>query len=477
MVVLCMAFLLGLVLAKLNANFSLIWLPIAGLLLGASWLTTGQLSKACSLLLLGVVLGWWRGQVFTQQLLAYTGLNNQKVTITATATTDAVYDRASQLSFDVANIHLQAPAKRAMLGQIGVTGYGVSMVHRGDMVKVTGKLFQTRGARQARIGFAQLSYIHGDTAAINTVRLRFLSGMQSALPEPLASFGLGLLIGQRNTLPQIITLQLSVVGLTHLIAVSGYNLTILMRGVRRLTGKRSKYQTTMLSLLIISVFLLFSGFSASIVRAALVSMLSLGAWYYGRRLRPLLVVLLPAALTAGWYPLYLWSDLGWHLSFLAFFGILIVAPLLTTRFHHMHRSHPLALMLIESLAAEAMTLPVTMLIFGQISLTSLLANVLVVPMVPIAMFLSMIAGLGGLLAPSLAGWLAWPARLVLTYMLDVVHVLSRLPHAATKLTMTVVELLVAYAIIVLLSLVMWHKTRLKHGIITEIKSSNLGEVS
>lgn len=142
--------------------------------------------------------------------------------------------------------------------------------------------------------------------------------MQSALPEPAASFGLGLLIGQRSTIPKSVSLQLAAVGLTHVVAVSGYNLTIIMRAVRKLLRKRSKYQSTVASLLLIGIFLLFTGFSASIVRAAIVSTLSLWAWYYGRTFRPIVLILLAAVITAGVYPIYLWSDIGWYLSFLAF---------------------------------------------------------------------------------------------------------------------------------------------------------------
>ena len=99
-------------------------------------------------------------------------------------------------------------------------------------------------------------------------------------------------------MPLSINTQLAAVGLTHIIAVSGYNLTIIIRAMRRLLTKRSKYQSTLLSFGLIAVFLLVTGFSASIVRAAIVSGLSLIAWYYGRAFRPLLLILLSAVITA-----------------------------------------------------------------------------------------------------------------------------------------------------------------------------------
>src|SRR5690606_22117849 len=102
----------------------------------------------------------------------------------------------------------------------------------------------------------------------------FAAGLQSALPEPQASFGLGILIGQRDTLPEKTSDMLKMVGLTHIIAVSGYNLTVLVRFTRRLLAKRSKFQATAGAIARILAFLLVTGGQPSIVRAAIISILS-----------------------------------------------------------------------------------------------------------------------------------------------------------------------------------------------------------
>lgn len=98
-----------------------------------------------------------------------------------------------------------------------------------------------------------------------------------SLPEPLASIALGLLVGQRNTLPANLTQALLMVGLTHIIAVSGYNLTILLQAARKLLGDHSKVLSTAAALVLVFGFLLVAGASASIVRAAVISILGLSA--------------------------------------------------------------------------------------------------------------------------------------------------------------------------------------------------------
>jgi competence protein ComEC len=140
--------------------------------------------------------------------------------------------------------------------------------------------------------------------------------------------------------------------------------------------------------------------------------------------------------------------LGWYLSFLAFFGVLEIAPLIATRFF---KSQPklLTMVLLETLSAEIMTLPLILMTFSHLSLVALLANVLVVPLVPPAMLFSAIAGLAGAFLPAIAGWVALPARLILTYMLDVIHVLSAIPSVLLHRSITLMTMIIFYAFVII----------------------------
>jgi predicted membrane metal-binding protein len=117
-----------------------------------------------------------------------------------------------------------------------LSGFGPGAIYQGDTVLVSGKLYPALGAYQGRISFAQLEVIDSHPTLVADIRRRFTAGMQSALPEPLAPFAMGLLVGQRATLPANVKQDLLMVGLTHIIAVSGYNLTIMLGASRRLLG-------------------------------------------------------------------------------------------------------------------------------------------------------------------------------------------------------------------------------------------------
>jgi competence protein ComEC len=423
----CAAFLPGMVLARKHI-MAPGWVAVPAVLAALALLRHRTILVAAAVVLAGLLLGTWRGGVYLRQLQPYHALALQKVEFTATANIDAVYGKNSQLSFVVRNVNFTYPRAIHVPGTVKVNGFGVTMVYRGDRLRVSGSLYPTRGANQATVSFAKLKKVGATTSMIDNLRRRFAAGMQTALPEPLASFGLGLLVGQRNTLPDALTQALLMVGLTHIIAVSGYNLTILLEASRRVLGNRSKVLSTAVALTLIFGFLMVAGTSASIVRAAVISIVGLSAWYYGRTVRPLLLILLAAAGTAYADPVYLWADIGWYLSFLAFFGILVIGPLVTRRLYGQKRPPLIPQIMIESLCAELMTIPLVLYIFGQMSLVSLLANMLVVALIPLAMLLSLVAGLAGMLVGNVAGWFAWPASMLLSYMLDIVNMLSRIPH-------------------------------------------------
>ena len=435
--------LVGLFIARYTTPLSFYWLvliivlcPIA---LGKRYILLLYICLA------GLVFGWWRGGVWQNGNLQLEKYYEQKVVLVGRATEDSYYGNNSQIQFTVENIAING---ERLQGKVQIKGFGEPMVYRHDLVEVTGKLYKTRGGKQASISFSDIDILARSNSTLENLRREFIAGMQNALPEPAASFATGLLIGQRSLLPEKTSDILLIAGLTHIVAVSGYNLTIIVRAVRQLLKKFSRFQILALSSTLIYIFLLITGYSPSIVRASLVSMLSLVAWYFGRQFKPVLLILLAAATTGFLNPYYVWADIGWYLSFLAFFGVLVLAPLLQTRLFG-HRKVPLlGVVAVESFAAQLMTLPLIMMIFGRISLVGLLANIIIVPLVPYAMLFGLFSGFGGMFIPTIAGWFALPARLLLNVMLWLAGWFAKWPHAQIDKTISAGSLAALYGIVV-----------------------------
>lgn len=459
----CLAALAGIGLARrIDFDFGLIFLLFAPLLV---MLLRKPRTALLAAVLIGLGLGLLRGSIYMQHLAEIQKYSGQKVTIEATVLSDAVYGYGSQLEFTAGSLRVVTPTNEILKGKIRASGFGEPMIYRGDTVRITGKLYPTRGGYQARMSYSQLERTGLDSSPVHSFTRKFAAGIQSTLPEPMASFGLGILIGQRTTLPDELVQQLTMVGLIHIVAVSGYNLTILVRAAARLKLP-SKFQQLVLSVGLVIFFLLVTGFSASIVRAAVISLLGLWAWYYGRQIRPIVLILFAAALTGLVNPFYVWSDLGWYLSFLAFFGVLIIAPMVACLLAVSRKA--MTMVLIETLAAEIMTLPVIMLIFGHVSMVSIAANALVVPLIPVAMLLTAVAAAAGALTAPIAGWFAWPASMFLTYILDIVQLLAVLPFAAQNFSITTPMMICLYALIIIFVTVTHRKLKSKR-LLAEMK--------
>jgi len=464
------AVILGLGFAYYGLKPNPIWLVVLGILVCI--LRRRNYIKVCLVVLLALGLGLWRGGHVQDRLSVYESLYDQKITLTVRAQQDANYNKYKQFTFDGGSVETDEDV--LLPGKILVSGYGSNSILQGDLVQLEGKLKPAYGTYVAKMSYAQMTVLEHKPELIAELRRNFVNGMNNALPEPAASFAMGILVGQRATLPEAVKQDLLMVGLTHIIAVSGYNLTIILRASKGLLAKQSKRLSLGLSISLILVFLAITGSSASIVRAAIVSMLSIWALYYGRNIKPINLIALAAAITAWANPLYVWKDMSWYLSFLAFYGVMVLAPLVATRLKPRIRNSLLAMIAVESICAEIMTLPYVLHNFEQLSLVGLPANVLVVALIPLAMLLSLFAGLAGMFAASIAGWIALPAKILITYMLDIAHVLSKTPHGFMEgIAMSTQQMICLYSVILIVTSLLWFKIKPESDIITDKKSDKL----
>ena len=220
-----------------------------------------------------------------------------------------------------------------------------------------------------------------------------LERLFSPVPAALLS---GILIGQRDGLPEPTLEDFRRTGTIHVLALSGYNVSVLVGVLVRALGRRPS--VLILSLAPIAGFVLLVGAGASVVRAALMGGLLLLAQALGRPQEAFYAMAISAAVMLAENPWLARHDLGFVLSFAATAGILAWEPAIRHRLGWLPRllRSPVAV----TIAASLPTAPIIAASFGTVSLVSPLANLAVVPLVPWLM-------LGGLLA-YLASLVAWP---------------------------------------------------------------------
>jgi len=408
------------------------------------------------IMMLALSIGNLRGSIQNKGFEQLRSHFETKTTIIGRSLDDAEYDSRGQLAFSLNHIILDG---QEVPGQVTVSGFGEVSVQRGDLVEVTGKIFSARGSNQARVSFAQLDVVEKDSQWYNALRRKLNKALRDSLPEPQSSFAGGLLIGQRSTIPDEVINSLRTTGLAHIIAVSGYNLTIMVRFVMRVLKRLSRYQKMLISTSVIVTFLLITGFSASIVRAGIVCGLSLLAWYYGRTFRPGVLLGIVALATSFYRPEYVWGDAGWYLSFLAFTGIMIVSPVLQYRIFKDRQPKLVGKLLVETVSVLIMVTPYSLMLFGTMSFIALPANMLVVPLIPLAMGLSAVC----IFLPHWLALLSLPANLVLSVILELSRALASLPGASMGVKINLAEALTIYGAIVIVVFMMWNKSRRRLG--------------
>lgn len=404
----------------------------------------------------GLLIGNWQGSRTDMALQTLDSYIGQKVVMTGVIRDDPVYGKRGERQFHISNITIEG---RDIKGKIRTTTFAALTPKRGDTITLEGKLRPGYGSYQARMSFAEVKQLDQSRQSILEIRDTFAGGVRNAIPEPEASLGLGFLLGQRSALPQDLDEDMRRVGLTHIVVASGYNLTILVRATRRLLAPISKYQAFVGSLGLMSAFVIVAGFSPSMTRAALVTTLSLLAWYYGRRIHPLVLILFAAAVTGLINPVYVWSDIGWYLSFLAFAGVLMLAPLLSARLFGDKQPSILVQVCIETISAQIMAVPLILWIFGDLAVYSLLANVLVVPLIPLAMLATFVAGIAGVIWPIASGWVGLPAAVIMGYMTSITSWLSAAPWAMAEMTIDLAGLLAIYLVVITFGFLLWRKTK------------------
>lgn len=227
--------------------------------------------------------------------------------------------------------------------------------------------------------------------AIILMRDSFAERIREEIPEPEVNLGLSYLLGLRMGLPKDLNENLKTVGLVHIVVASGSHLSILVEVARKIFGRFSRFFGLSFSVAFIIFFMAMVGWTPSILRAGLMTILTLIAWYTGRKFQPWRLILIVATITLIINPDFL-INLGWLLSFASYAGIMILGPRLTKFFYGEKKPGVVASIILTTVAATLMTLPITLYFFGTVSLISILANLLILPTLSIAMGLVFLTG-------------------------------------------------------------------------------------
>ncbi|MDQ3871263.1 MAG: ComEC family competence protein, partial [Chloroflexota bacterium] len=279
-----------------------------------------------------------------------------------------------------------------------------------------------------------------DASAVERLRRRAAELLAATLPEPQAGLAAGILIGLRDRVDRDLADDFTTSGLSHILAISGWNIAIVAALITALLRGLSRAHRSVAVVLAVAGYTVAAGASPSVIRAALMAAIVLLARESGRRGAAPTALGLTASVMVLVDPATV-AEPGFQLSVAATAGLLAWAGALTQGLRvRLPARTPAWLVdsLGVSLAAQASTLPLVLLSFGRLSLVAPVANLLVAPLVAPAMLaglVALLAGLGVALgAPPLLGAAAstvgWA---VLGAVIAVAHVSALLPLASLEL--------------------------------------------
>jgi competence protein ComEC len=282
------------------------------------------------------------------------------------------------------------------------------------------------------------------------IRERASAGLGRGMPAREAALARGFVLGEDEGIDARTEEDFRRSGLSHLLAVSGQNVTLLALLAMPLLGAFGipLRERLLWVLALIAVYVPVAGAGPSIQRAAVMGAIGVLATLGGRRSSRFYALALAALVTLTIDP-GIGADVGWQLSFAAVLGILMLASPLRRVLEDRLGKGPWRRALAEgvavTVAATLATAPLIGFHFERISTTTLAANVLALPAVAPAMWLGMLgAGLAqvpGLPPEPLNGLNA----LLLAYVAQVANWCAAPEWAELEVHLSGIELLIAYA--------------------------------
>jgi competence protein ComEC len=375
-------------------------------------------------------------------------LVNKKVALSAVVTEEPqMSDSSSKIIAETLNDASSTPRAKIL-----ITADRYSTVAYGDEIKLYGKVMIPKPIQSDEGDFAYDVYLarqgifytmtfpgvsivsrhHGNIVReyLIDIKNNFLGKINELFSEPRGGLLAGLLVSGRSSLSKAEQTLFTRAGLIHIVALSGFNVTIIAQGLMALLIFLPKRLRLVIGALGIIAFVTMTGFGSTIVRAGIMALLVIAAALVYRTYnvgRALFIAVLCMVL---WNPMVVF-DVSFQLSCVATFAVIFAAPPVISKYGPRIKFLPekfqIRDIMLGTAVIEIFLLPILLSTAGQISLVTVITNLLILPTLPIVMGFGFAATLVGYVHGMLALPLVAISNLMLEYILIITNFFANIP--------------------------------------------------
>jgi competence protein ComEC len=266
----------------------------------------------------------------------------------------------------------------------------------------------------------------------------------TTIPEPEAGVLVGILFGIKKAVNDEVIQAFITAGLIHIIVLSGYNIAIVVEGVARLFASLRRRWRFLLSYVAIYVFVIFAGAGSTVLRAGLMASIALFARQVGRSSSGIQVLILATAIIGLYEPRMLLYDISFKLSLLATLGLMIFTPRLTTLFKKVPEKFAFREVVASTVATQIVVFPYLLYAMGRISFIGIIANSIIVPFVPLVMFLGCVMIIVGFIYQPFTIPISYITYGLVASIVWLAGIFSKVPFASIEISIGVYLMLAIY---------------------------------
>lgn len=290
------------------------------------------------------------------------------------------------------------------------------------------------------------------------LRRRIIRSHLQGLGSPVGQLVSSMVLGRRavDLSPEIRQLFIEA-GLAHILAASGFHVSLLLGIILKLTNRLASQSQLIIGIATLFTYIGLTGLQPSVLRAGLMGTAVLIAIAKETKVKPNGSLLLAATIILLVNPLWI-GDVGFQLSFLATLGLIVTLPALQTRLDWLPPT--IATLIAVPLAASIWVLPLLSYVFNTLATYSLITNIIATPLITIISLGGMISAIAALIFPTLGSMLASLLYYPTLLLIEITKLVTNLPGSAWAIgSISLGVLLIVYGLLVLVWSSKWWQQR------------------